>query len=161
MAELSHTDSKGKAHMVDVSNKETNLRTASARCVVFLNKNAYQAVKNNQIAKGNVLSVAKIGGIQAGKKTSELIPLCHNIFISHLDIQFTLNDNDKSIVIVSSAKTDSQTGIEMEALTAASVAGLIIYDMCKALDKSIRITEIELISKTGGKSGNYTKDENV
>ena len=122
-----------------------------------MNESAFLAVKNNQNAKGDVLTVAKIGGIQAAKRTSELIPLCHNIFISHLDINFLLNETDKSIEITSSAKTGSQTGIEMEALTAVSVAGLVIYDMCKAIDKSIRITNIELISKTGGKSGDYIK----
>ena len=157
MNDLSHTSSDGKAMMVDVSGKLTNLRTAEASGTVFLNKEAYNAVVNNEIFKGDVLSVAKIAGIQGAKKTSELIPLCHNIFISTLDIEFVLNEKDSSITIKSKAVTESQTGIEMEAMTAVSISALTIYDMCKAVDKSIRISDIVLQTKTGGKSGDYIR----
>ena len=152
---LTHLDNKGKAKMVDVSNKEINLRTSSASAEVILSKEAFLAVKNNTIIKGDVLSVARIAGIQAAKKTSELIPLCHNIFISSVSIEFELSKDNKSIRITSEAKTNSVTGIEMEALTAVSIASLTIYDMCKAIDKSITIKNIHLLSKTGGKSGVY------
>lgn len=152
---LTHLDNKGKAKMVDVSAKEMNLRTSSASAEVILSKEAFKAVKNNSVIKGDVLSVARIAGIQAAKKTSELIPLCHNIFISSVTIEFELNERNKSIKIISEAKTNSVTGIEMEALTAVSIAALTIYDMCKAIDKSISIKDIHLLSKTGGKSGEY------
>jgi cyclic pyranopterin monophosphate synthase len=152
---LTHLDNKGKAKMVDVSAKEINLRTSSASAEVLLSKEAFNAVKNNTVIKGDVLSVARIAGIQAAKKTSELIPLCHNIFISSVTIEFEIKDKSNSIIITSEAKTNSVTGIEMEALTAVSIAALTIYDMCKAIDKSITIKNIHLISKTGGKSGTY------
>ena len=152
---LTHLDNKGKAKMVDVSAKENNLRTSSASADVVLSKEAFKAVKNNSVIKGDVFSVARIAGIQAAKKTSELIPLCHNIFISSVTIEFEMNEGKNSIKITSEAKTNSVTGIEMEALTAVSVAALTIYDMCKAIDKSISIKDIHLLSKTGGKSGEY------
>ena len=156
--ELSHTDKNGKAKMVDVSGKVDSERTANAKCMVFLNEVAFLAVRNNEVKKGDVFAVAKIGAIQAAKRTSELIPLCHNIFISFLDVDFRLIEQDHSIEIISTAKTNSSTGIEMEAITAVSVAGIIIYDMCKSIDKSIRISEIHLTKKTGGKSGEYYND---
>ncbi|MFH1051280.1 MAG: cyclic pyranopterin monophosphate synthase MoaC [bacterium] len=152
---LSHTDNNGKAKMVDISNKPKTERLATAKGKVFLNEEAFKAVKNNTVSKGDVLSVAKIGAIQGAKRTSELIPLCHNIFITFLDVSFELSSEENSIEITSTAKTNSSTGIEMEAITAVSIAGIIIYDMCKAIDKNIRITDIRLISKTGGKSGDF------
>lgn len=152
---LSHINSKGKAAMVDVSEKKETMRTAEAYAEVKISKEVFDAIKKNQIAKGDVLTVAKLAGIQAAKKTSELIPLCHNIFISKVDVDLKLNSKNKTVEIYSLAKTNSVTGIEMEALTAVSVAALTVYDMCKALYKSIMIKEIKLLSKTGGKSGNY------
>lgn len=157
MKKLSHVDSKGKAVMVDVSSKQDTIRSAEAYAEVKLSSKVFKAVKENKIAKGDVLTVAKIAGIQAAKKTSELIPLCHNIFISKIDIELKLNAKDKTIEIKSYAKTNSSTGIEMEALTAVSVSSLTVYDMCKALDKSIVIKKIKLLSKTGGKSGDYSR----
>ncbi|MEG8945720.1 cyclic pyranopterin monophosphate synthase MoaC [Rosettibacter firmus] len=157
MKKLSHINSTGKAEMVDVSEKEITIRTAEAYAEVKVSKEIFDAIKNNEIKKGDVLAIAKFAGIQAAKKTSELIPLCHNIFISKIDLELKLNSNKKTIEIKSYAKTTAQTGIEMEALTAVSVAALTIYDMCKAIDKSMVINEIKLLSKTGGKSGNYTK----
>jgi cyclic pyranopterin phosphate synthase len=153
--ELTHLDEKGKAKMVDVSAKEINLRVASAFAEVSMSKDAFFAVKENAVAKGDVLSVARIAGIQAAKKTSELIPLCHNIFISSVTVDFELAEDNYSIRITSEARTNSVTGIEMEALTAVTIAALTVYDMCKAIDKSIKITNVHLLSKTGGKSGGY------
>ena len=158
MEKLSHVNESGKAEMVDVSAKNETVRTATAFAEVLVNKTVFSRIKENTIAKGDVLSIAQIAGIQAAKKTSELIPLCHNIFISKVDVNLKLNEERNSVEIVSYAKTVSQTGIEMEALTAVSVAALTVYDMCKAIDKSIRIAGIRLLSKTGGKSGDYMAD---
>lgn len=152
---LTHTNKNGKANMVDVSDKEISIRTAEAYSEVKISDEVFNAIKENNIKKGDVLTVAKIAGIQAAKKTAELIPLCHNIFISKIDVELKLNEEKKRVEIKSIAKTKSKTGIEMEALTAASVAALTIYDMCKAIDKSMVISETKLISKTGGKSGTY------
>lgn len=157
MEKLSHVNAIGKAEMVDVSSKPETLRTASAFAEVMVTDTIFSRIKENTIEKGDVLSIAQFAGIQAAKKTSELIPLCHNIFISKVDVDLKLNEDRKSVEIVSFAKTTSQTGIEMEALTAVSVAALTVYDMCKAIDKSIRITGIKLLSKTGGKSGDYLR----
>jgi cyclic pyranopterin phosphate synthase len=155
MKKLSHINSKGKAEMVDVSEKEISTRTAEAYAEVKVSKEVFNAIKSNSVKKGDVLSIAKFAGIQAAKKTSELIPLCHNIFISKIDVELKLNSQKKTVEIKSFAKTTAQTGIEMEALTAVSVAALTVYDMCKAIDKSMIISEIKLLSKTGGKSGSY------
>ncbi|MEJ5351372.1 MAG: cyclic pyranopterin monophosphate synthase MoaC [Melioribacteraceae bacterium] len=152
---LSHINIKGKAQMVDVSEKEITTRTAEAYAEVKVSKEIFNAIKKNTVQKGDVLSIAKFAGIQAAKRTSELIPLCHNIFISNIDVELKLNSKNKTVEIKSFAKTTAQTGIEMEALTAVSVAALTVYDMCKAIDKSMVISEIKLLSKTGGKSGNY------
>jgi cyclic pyranopterin phosphate synthase len=156
---LSHIDGKGKANMVDVTGKEITVRTAEAYAEVKVSKEVFDAVKNNEVSKGDVLSIAKFAGIQAAKKTSELIPLCHNIFISKIDVELKLNRKKKTIEIKSFAKTNAQTGIEMEALTAVSIAALTVYDMCKAIDKSTVIGEIKLLSKTGGKSGNFIRSK--
>ncbi len=152
---LTHVDRAGNLRMVDVSDKPANFRSAKAFARVLVSGELFDLIKNNLIEKGDVLTTAKIAGIQAAKKTYELIPLCHNIFISKIDLDLTLNEEKHSVDIVSVAKTNSVTGIEMEALTAVSVAALTIYDMCKAVEKSIQITEIKLLSKTGGKSGDY------
>lgn len=155
MNELSHINSQGKAEMVDVSLKDDTIRTAEAFAEVFVSEKVFLKIKNNEIAKGDVLSIAKFAGIQGAKKTSELIPLCHNIMISKINVELKLNEEKKSVEITSFAKTIGKTGIEMEALTAVSIAALTVYDMCKALDKSIIISNIKLLSKSGGKSGDY------
>lgn len=157
MNELSHINSKGQAEMVDVSDKTETVRTASAHAEVLVSNEVFTKIQQNDIAKGDVLSIAKFAGIQGAKKTSELIPLCHNILVSKIDVDLKLNDSKKSVEITSFAKTVSKTGIEMEALTAVSIAALTVYDMCKALDKSIIISDIKLLSKTGGKSGDYAR----
>jgi cyclic pyranopterin phosphate synthase len=161
MDKLSHIDSRGKAEMVDVSAKKETLRTASAHAEVFVSKPVFTSIKQNDIEKGDVLSIAKFAGIQAAKRTSELIPLCHNIFITRADVDLKLNESNQSVEITSFVKTLAKTGVEMEALTAVSVAALTVYDMCKALDKSIQISDIRLLTKTGGKSGNYTADSSI
>ncbi|MFA5804432.1 MAG: cyclic pyranopterin monophosphate synthase MoaC [Melioribacteraceae bacterium] len=157
MKRLSHVDKNGKANMVDVSRKEVSKRTASAYCEVLVSDEVFRKIEQNQIAKGDVLTVAKIAGIQAAKKTSDLIPLCHNIFISKVDVELKLNKKNCTVEIKSFAITNSVTGIEMEALTAVSVAALTVYDMCKAIDKGIVISEIKLLNKTGGKSGDFSR----
>jgi cyclic pyranopterin phosphate synthase len=152
---LSHINNSGKAEMVDVSEKKITTRIAKAFAEVRVSKEIFNAIKNNTVKKGDALSIAEFAGIQAAKKTSGLIPLCHNIFISKVDVELKLNRKKSTVEIKSFAKTTAQTGIEMEALTAVTVAALTVYDMCKAIDKSIIINEIKLLSKTGGKSGNY------
>jgi len=154
---LSHLDKDGSANMVDISEKNITTRAAYASCVVFLSEKAYQLVRKNQIEKGNVLNIAKIAAISASKKTHDLIPLCHQIPLSKVDVEFKLNDKDNTIKIQATALTDWKTGVEMEALTAVSIASLTIYDMCKSVDKSIKITDIKLDKKTGGKSGTYIR----
>lgn len=155
MKKLTHVNSEGKAEMVDISLKDDSVRTASASGKVYVSAEVFIKIKNNEVEKGDVLSIAKFAGIQAAKKTSELIPLCHNIPISKVQVELKLNEKDSSVEITSFAKTVAKTGIEMEALTAVSIASLTVYDMCKAHDKSIKISDIRLLSKTGGKSGDF------
>jgi cyclic pyranopterin monophosphate synthase len=150
---LSHYDAAGDVAMVDVSEKQPAKRTASARARLVMSPRVIQALPNNQ--KGDPLQVARIAGIQAAKKTSELIPLCHQIPLSHVGLEFKVGSRD--IEITATATTTAQTGVEMEAMTAASVAALTIYDMTKALDKSIEIRDICLLEKTGGKSGVFRR----
>lgn len=155
MSAFSHISKDGKIKMVDVSGKDISVRTAEAYGEVKVAKNVFDKIKQNEISKGDVLAAAKIAGIQAAKKTSELIPLCHNIFLSNIDLNFELNEKTGTIGINSFVKTNSVTGVEMEALIAVSIAALTIYDMCKALDNSILINEIHLLKKSGGKSGEF------
>ncbi len=143
---LSHVDAQGEARMVDVSAKQVQLREAVAEGEIRLQPATLELIAGDKIAKGNVLATARIAGIQAAKKTSELIPLCHPLPITHCEVNFNvLKDR---IVITASAKVAAQTGVEMEALTAVSVAALTIYDMCKAVDKEMQIADIKLVSKT-------------
>ncbi|KAL2323960.1 hypothetical protein Fmac_023018 [Flemingia macrophylla] len=153
--ELTHIGKSGEAQMVDVSPKESSKRTAIAVCKVILGKKVFDLVLANQMAKGDVLSVAKIAGITAAKQTSNLIPLCHNISLSHVQVDLRLNHEDFSLTIEGEAASTGKTGVEMEAMTAVSIAGLTVYDMCKAASKDIAITDIRLKHKSGGKSGEY------
>jgi cyclic pyranopterin phosphate synthase len=148
MSNLTHIDAKGEASMVDVSAKPVQLREAIAAGEIHLQTSTIDLIESNQIAKGNVLSVARVAGIMAAKKTGELIPLCHPLPITHSEINFEISASRDRIVITASAKIAAQTGIEMEALTAVSVAALTIYDMCKAVDKQMTIGNIRLILKT-------------
>ncbi|HEX4580436.1 MAG TPA: cyclic pyranopterin monophosphate synthase MoaC [Acidobacteriaceae bacterium] len=152
---LSHYDAAGRARMVDVSAKPATRREATASAFVALSKAVLKALPKNP--KGNPLEVARVAGIQAAKKTSELIPMCHPIPLTLIDVITTVTN--KGVVISASAATTANTGVEMEALTAASVAALTIYDMCKALDKSITIERIQLEEKSGGASGDYTRTD--
>ena len=149
---LSHTDKTGKISMVDISNKNTTLRIAKATCDVMTSHESFLAIKNNKIEKGDVISSARIAGILAAKKTSSIIPLCHPILISHIEIAFNLDEANNVISITSKVTSSGQTGVEMEALTAVTISALTIYDMCKSIDKSIIIKEVKLLKKTGGKS---------
>jgi cyclic pyranopterin monophosphate synthase len=151
--QLSHYRN-GEAAMVDVSEKATTKRTARAHAFVAMSREVLAALPDNR--KGDPLQVARIAGIGAAKKTSELIPLCHQIPLSHVGVDFEMTEH--GIRITATASTTASTGVEMEALTAASVAALTIYDMTKALDKSIEIRELFLLEKTGGKSGSYRRD---
>lgn len=155
MNSFSHVDMSGHPCMVDVSDKEKTLRKAEAEAIVLLPSSIANAIANNQIAKGNVFVVAEIAGIQAAKKTPQLIPLCHPINIDFLEVKCFLRREDNEITIRSKVIAKEVTGIEMEALTAVSVAALTIYDMCKGIDKGMVINSIHLLKKSGGKSGEY------
>ena len=150
MTKLSHFDDEGKIKMVDVSTKETTSRVAIASAKVLLKSEAVEAIRDQSNPKGNPLEIARIAGIMASKKTSELIPLCHQINLSKVNVSAELEQF--GVYIEAEAKTASQTGVEMEALTAVSLAALTVYDMCKAVQKDIRISDIQLESKTGGKT---------
>ena len=157
---LSHIDKNGDAKMVDISKKKDTHRVAIATGFIELNKETINLVEIGNLKKGDVLTVAKIAAIQAAKKTSYLIPLCHNINLNRIDIKFKIDTHEKKIYCQSTVGCSGNTGVEMEALTAASVALLTIYDMCKASDKNMVISEIKLIEKHGGKSGAWVaKDQ--
>lgn len=156
MSQLTHVDASGQATMVDVSNKAETDRLAIAKGIVQMSPETMRLISENKVAKGDVLSVARIAGIMAAKKTADLIPLCHPLGLSSLTIEFLLHPDTSAIEIEATAKVRGPTGVEMEALTAVSVAALTIYDMCKALDRGMCITNIRLIHKAGGKSGAWT-----
>ncbi len=157
MNPFTHLDSEGRAFMVDVSRKPETLREAIAKGSIRLAKETLQALQDKRIPKGDVLAVAKIAGIMAAKSCSFLIPLCHPLLLSNVDVSFKVNSEENKIEIESRVNTVGRTGAEMEALTAVSVAALAIYDMCKAVDKEMTIGEIRLIFKKGGRSGTYRK----
>jgi len=158
MAELSHFNNEGRAKMVDVSNKDTSLREAVAGGTVFVNAETFELIISGGVDKGDVLAVAQVAGIMATKRTSELIPMCHPVSITGVDLSFTTDDKRCSIDITAAVRCKGETGVEMEALTAVSAAALTIYDMCKAAQKDIEISNIRLLRKTGGKSGEYVHD---
>lgn len=150
-AQLTHTDAQGRATMVDVAGKVPTLRTAAARATVILGPAAFRLLRDNQLAKGDALAVAQLSGIMASKQTSALIPLCHPLPLDHVSVAFELDEPQNAAVITATCRTTGRTGVEMEALTAVSVAALTIYDMCKAVSHDIIITDVKLVSKTGGK----------
>ncbi|WP_236896572.1 cyclic pyranopterin monophosphate synthase MoaC [Clostridium beijerinckii] len=154
--EFTHFNEKGRAHMVNVSEKDETKRVAIARGAIKMKKETVDLIKDGLIKKGDVLSVAQIGGIMGVKKTSDLIPMCHNIFITGSDINFSIGEEE--IEIEATVSTVGKTGVEMEALTAVTTAALTIYDMCKAVDKDMIIENVRLIKKTGGKSGEYIRE---
>ena len=156
MSKLSHLNDKGEAHMVDVSDKDATTRSATARARVLAAHETIAIITSGTAQKGDVLATARIAGIMAAKKTSDLIPLCHPLMISKVTVDFAFES--KHIDVEATVKVEGKTGVEMEALTACSVACLTIYDMLKAVDRSMTITNLRLVEKTGGKSGTFVAD---
>lgn len=153
--ELTHFDDNGNAVMVDVSEKDITGRTAVARGSIHVSRRALDAILGRQVKKGDVLTVSQVAGIMGTKKTAELIPMCHPIFLSNVKVEFEIDEKACDISVFCTAQTEGKTGVEMEALTGVSVALLTIYDMCKAIDKRMTIGDIHLLEKTGGKSGDF------
>lgn len=155
MDKLTHFDKNGNAQMVDVSEKVETKRIALARGSIKVSKEIISRIKAGTVKKGDVLGVARIAGIMGSKVTSNIIPMCHPLMINGANIDFEIDEKNSEIVIYGEVKTTGKTGVEMEALTAVSIAGLTIYDMCKAIDKGMIIKEVHLVSKKGGKSGDF------
>lgn len=153
---LSHLDETGEVHMVDVGAKSITQRAATARALLAASPRTISLIQSDSIGKGNVAGVAKIAGIMAAKRTSELIPLCHPIALTSVDVSFSIAD-ETHIRLEATARTDGKTGVEMEALTAVSVAALTVYDMCKSIDRGMTVVEIGLVEKSGGKSGTWKR----
>lgn len=159
--ELSHLDANGSAHMVDVSEKSDTVRTAIASGEVQMKPETLALIRAGAIKKGDVLTVAQIAGIQAAKRTSDLIPLCHPLPLSHVEVELVLDDALPGVIITATVRVTGKTGVEMEALTAVSVAALTVYDMAKAVEKTMRIQNIRLIEKHGGRSGDIINESLV
>lgn len=157
--DLTHINDQGRAKMVDVSSKEDTLREAVAYGSVYMKRETLERIKEGAVKKGDVLSVAQVAGIMASKKTSDIVPMCHPIMISGCDISFNLNFEENKVEISSTVKNTGQTGVEMEALTAVAAAGLTIYDMCKAIDREMIVSDIMLMKKSGGKSGTFERQK--
>lgn len=157
MEKLTHFDSRGQAIMVDVSEKQDTSRVAVATGYIYVNEAVYKAIEEGTAAKGDVLGVARIAGIMAAKKTSDVIPLCHPLPLAKCNIDFELLSEEKAVKAKSTVKVTGKTGVEMEALHAVTVSLLTIYDMCKALDKRMEIRDVHLDSKSGGKSGDFVR----
>ena len=155
MPKLTHFDRKGRAKMVDVSKKTETLREAVVRGSVFMHPKTFKKIMSGDIAKGDVFSVARVAGIMAAKKTSEIIPMCHPLNLSHVEINFFPFEKESQIDIEAKIRIKAQTGVEMEGFVAVATTGLTIYDMCKAIDRGMVISNIHLVKKTGGKSGTY------
>ena len=159
MSELTHLDEHGRARMVDVGVKSVTERRAIARATVRMSPATAEAVVRGDAPKGDVLSTARLAGVMAAKRTDELIPLCHSLPLSFADVEATVDAATGTITLVAEARTQAQTGVEMEALTAASVAALTVYDMVKGLEKGVEIAEVVLLRKTGGRSGDWQRAE--
>lgn len=155
--DLTHINDQGRARMVDVSDKEETHREAVAACNVYMKSETINRIKEGTMKKGDVLSVAQVAGIMGAKSTSSIIPMCHPIMISGCDISFKLDFENNRVEITATVKNSGQTGVEMEALSAVTIAGLTIYDMCKAIDKEMIISDVMLMRKTGGKSGVFDR----
>ena len=154
-AKLTHVDTRGTARMVDVSAKDRTVREATAEATVRCSAATLRLVRENRAAKGDVLAVARVAGIAAAKRTPDLIPLCHPIALSSVEVTLALDTAASAVEISATCKTTGKTGVEMEALTAVAVAALTVYDMCKSVDRGMRIADIRLVEKSGGKSGTY------
>ena len=159
MSAFSHLDERGRAKMVDVSEKEITTRIAIARGTIYMRKETLALILDKKVDKGDVFSVAKVAGILAAKKTSDLIPMCHPLPITSVEIDLQPNEDPARLDIEAIVRVDGKTGVEMEAMTAVSVVGLTIYDMCKSVDREMSIGEIRLIKKSGGKSGTFVRKE--
>ena len=157
--DFTHFDDRGKARMVNVGDKPVTHRTARAGARVLVNEDTFALIASGGMKKGDVLTVAQLAGIMGAKRTPDLIPLCHSVAISGIEVQLTLNQGACAVDVEASVTCDGQTGVEMEALTAAAVAALTVYDMCKAVQRDVRITDIRLLDKTGGVHGDYHGEE--
>ena len=157
MSSFTHLDQQGQVRMVDVTAKNATLRAALAQATIRMNRDTFEQIQNQTVKKGNVLETARIAGVMAAKKTSTLIPMCHPLNITHVKIDFYPDPKQRLIRIEAAVRLTGQTGVEMEALTAAAVAALTIYDMCKSSDREMVISDVFLLEKSGGKSGTYTR----
>lgn len=157
---LSHTDRRGRARMVDVSGKADTERVATAACTVRASGKVITSILDNENIKGDVLTVAKLAGVMAAKRTGEIIPLAHTIKVTNVDIEFKVKKRDRTVDVKATVKSYGKTGVEMEALTAAAACALTLYDMCKAIDRSMVITDLALLEKKGGKSGHWVRKKN-
>ena len=155
---LSHIDARGRAKMVDVSVKDDTARVATARGRIVMTRETLWLLQRGGVAKGDVLAVAQIAGVMAAKKTHELIPMCHPLLVTGIDVTLTPDEKASAVEIEATVRTTGKTGVEMEALTAVAVAALTVYDMCKAADRAMRIERVRLVRKSGGKSGDYSAD---
>ncbi len=158
MKTFTHIDDHGSVRMVDVTDKDQTLRVAVAHGVISMHPDTFKRIQDKSVKKGNVLETARIAGVMAAKRTSELIPMCHPIYITHVSVDF-YPDKDESFIIKATVKTLGQTGVEMEALTAVSAAALTIYDMCKSYDRKMAISDIYLLEKSGGKSKPFVRNK--
>ena len=159
MADFTHFNEQGRAKMVDVGEKPSSRRTAVAAGRVLVNDGTFELIRSGGIKKGDVLTVAQIAGVMGAKRTFELIPMCHIVPLNGIDLELRLNEEKKSIEISATVSCDGKTGVEMEALTAVATAALTVYDMCKAVQRDIVITDIRLLGKSGGVHGDYKRDE--
>lgn len=155
MSELTHFDASGRARMVDVSDKDSTERTATAQAILRMRPETLAMIREGRHAKGDVLAVAQVAGVMGAKRTSDLIPMCHPLMLEGVKVDFTFGD--ASLTITVTARLTGKTGVEMEALTAVTIAALTVYDMCKAVDKGMVVTEVALLHKTGGKGGPYSR----
>ncbi len=155
---LTHLDAQGRAAMVDVSDKPVSERTATARCTVLMQPETISLIRGGAVKKGDVLTVARLAGIMGAKRTPDLIPLCHPLNPTSIEVDLSVDAARNAVDINATVKVDGKTGVEMEALTAVAVAALTVYDMCKAVDRGMRIADIRLVHKAGGKSGEYRAD---
>jgi cyclic pyranopterin phosphate synthase len=155
---LSHIDASGRAHMVDVGAKDETQRVAVAKGRVLMRAETLRLLLRGEIAKGNVLTTAQVAGIMAAKRTHELIPMCHQLLLTGVDVDLVPDESANAIEITATARTTGKTGVEMEALVAVSVAGMTVYDMCKAVDRAMRIDAVRLVRKSGGKSGDFVAE---
>jgi cyclic pyranopterin phosphate synthase len=160
VSKFTHIDEQGQVRMVDVTNKKPTMREATAEATVMMSADTFELIRSQKVKKGNVLETARIAGIMAAKKTSELIPMCHPLNITHVQVDFSADEPRSCFEINATVRIIDQTGVEMEALTAVSVAALTIYDMCKSYDKAMSISTIQLLRKSGGKSGTFEIKKN-